>query len=231
MAIWWIWKWRNEVVYRKEERSVAHKVYWLKHYEKEVVDAYAKAGKPTDGTSGTGDRRMNWMQPSEDWVALNTDACFKKEDEPAGCSGALQDSNGSWMGGFNCTIKANNSAEAECWAVLKALQCARNKNLKKLLVQRDSREVVDWINSKGAPIGPLSGIVTACKNCIEEGEHIMITHVFHEQNYVADGLTKIAVRKGCDWIEFDGPPREVSELLRDNCTRGTIGTPITMSKR
>lgn len=43
-----------------------------------------------------------------------------------------------------------------------------------------------------------------------------MTHIFREQNGVADGLAKIALRKSCDWIEFNGPPVEVQSLFEED---------------
>lgn len=42
------------------------------------------------------------------------DVCFSSSSELAGSGGVVRDNNGVWVGGFSCTVKANNSAEAEC---------------------------------------------------------------------------------------------------------------------
>lgn len=37
----------------------------------------------------------------------------------------------------------------------------------------------------------------------------------------ADSLAKIAVRKRCDWIEFERPPKNVRLMIRDKCSGST----------
>lgn len=64
---------------------------------------------------------MHPPPPPGSWMAINNDACFRSSGTLAGCGGVMCDNAGNWRGGFSCTIKANNVAEAECWAILKAI--------------------------------------------------------------------------------------------------------------
>lgn len=45
--------------------------------------------------------RINWLSPSNGWVALNTDEAVKNDLGLAGCGGLIRDQNGDWVCGFS----------------------------------------------------------------------------------------------------------------------------------
>lgn len=65
---------------------------------------------------------------------MNTDASFSSKDLPAGDGGIMRDDRGKWIVGFSCTMKANTIDEAECMAVMKALQWSWRMNYKKIWI-------------------------------------------------------------------------------------------------
>lgn len=66
--------------------------------------------------------------------------------------------------------------------------------------------------------------------CLPSYKEIRISHVFHEQNMVADGLANLAASKCCDWIEFDGPPVEVSSAVRGDDVGASLGAATIVSR-
>lgn len=205
VTVWWLWKLRNEAIFKGREWDVAGKIQWIIHQNTEITVTYSKCLKP--GTMSTSDdaKRLNWTPPQPGWIVLNTDA---------GCGGAMRDSSGDWIAGFSCMAKVNSITEAECWAVMKVLQWAWGINYKKIWVQCDSKDV-EWLNKSESPIGPLGNMVKICKDWIWKPWEVKVSHVFKEQNEVVDGLAKITVGINYDWIEFFGHSDEVRNLVHD----------------
>lgn len=77
------------------------------------------------------------------------------------------------------------------------------------------------MNSKHTPKGPFEEMVKTCKWWLEKPCEIKISHIFRKQNTVVDRLAKIAMRKRCDWIEFDGPPENVGSMIREERSGNT----------
>lgn len=53
----------------------------------------------------------------------------------------------------------------------------------------------------------------ACREWINKDWDVKISHIFREQNEVANTIVRIAKNKKCDWIEFREPPEEVKSTL------------------
>lgn len=125
----------------------------------------------------------------------------------------MRNDKGEWIAGFSCATKANNSAEAECWALVQAIEWAWSKCCNKVWFQCNCKDIVDWVNMNHPPMGPLGDMIRVCKEWLDKPWAFRVSHVFREQNAVADRLARIAVRRKCNWIEFLGPPEEIQPLL------------------
>lgn len=84
---------------------------------------------------------MRWEKPRDGWVALNTNGSVDGKKRRVGSRGVLRDWNGKWLTGFslrlgNCTI-----AEAKAWAILKGLEIAWDKGMRKVHVMCDSKKL------------------------------------------------------------------------------------------
>lgn len=62
--------------------------------------------------------------------------------------------------------------------------------------------------------------MTICKDLIKKSCEVKVSHVFREQNKIANALAKIVVRRRCDWIEFLDPLGEVWDLVQDKDRSG-----------
>nr|GMD86277.1 ribonuclease H [Ipomoea batatas] len=80
------------------------------------------------------------------WYVLNTDGSFDSGANNGSCAGVVRDSRGNWCGGFGFRIPATSVALTEAWAILKGVEWAWRKGFRKLIVQSDSKRVIDWID-------------------------------------------------------------------------------------
>lgn len=199
---------------------MTQKTQWVIHQNNVITKAFTKSLKPGAVSDDLEHSGSQWQPPQPGWKAVNTDACFSSKELPAGCGGIMRDNHGKWIAGFSCMAKVNNIAEAECWAVLKALQWAWRMNYKKIWIQCDSKDVVEWLSKNLSPISPLGNMIASCKEWISKPWEVKVTHVLREQNEIVDVLAKIAIGKRCDWIEFFDPPIEVRDLVQGESCDG-----------
>lgn len=66
----------------------------------------------------------------------------------------MRDSEGRWLGGFIGKHKCNTVEESEAWAVIRGLDWAWEKGVKKVEVQSDSKVVCDWMQGNCGARGP-----------------------------------------------------------------------------
>lgn len=64
----------------------------------------------------------------------------------AGNGGVLRDEEGQWMLGYTLRTSCNTIEEAETWAIIKGLELAWDKGIRRMVVECDSQKVVNWIN-------------------------------------------------------------------------------------
>nr|GMD07842.1 uncharacterized protein LOC109158742 [Ipomoea batatas] len=110
-------------------------------------------------------------------------------------------------------IPATSVALTEAWAILKGVEWAWRKGFRKLIVQSDSKRVIDWIDGTSTPRGPICNIIEKCKSRKKNNWEISFKHIFREQNIVADTLVKHIKASNTTWVEWEEPPHSVEEAL------------------
>lgn len=130
--------------------------------------------------------------------------------------GVLRDHKGDWKGGFMASIHTDNVAVTEGWAILQGIYWAWDKGCRKLEIQSDSRNVIEWIEVRSVPEGPLRNIIEECRRWKMKSWAVSFKHVYREQNVIADCLAKLAARDNERWKDLGTPPREVEEALLDD---------------
>lgn len=87
-----------------------------------------------------------WSRLKEGWYKLNSDSAFNRSNNKASAGGMLWDNDGNWVWGFSTNIGKANSFTVELWGLREGLHICREKGLDGVLVELDSKGVVDMIN-------------------------------------------------------------------------------------
>lgn len=66
-------------------------------------------------------------------------------DSNAGCGGVLRDDRGGWIAGYLANLGIGVAEEDEAWGLYYGLKIAWEKGLRKIIIDCDSKIVVDWI--------------------------------------------------------------------------------------
>nr|GMD41081.1 putative expansin-B14 [Ipomoea batatas] len=75
------------------------------------------------------------------WYVLNTDGSFGNGAANGSCAGVVRDSQGSSCGGFGFKVPATTVAMKKAWAILKGVEWAWRKGLRKIILQSDSKKL------------------------------------------------------------------------------------------
>ncbi|XP_019178992.1 PREDICTED: uncharacterized protein LOC109174182 [Ipomoea nil] len=210
--IWWLWRWRNDELFNGNILLVEQKISWLRRYDNEVAGAFGRNWRPLNRAPCTVVAQLAWKRPLAGWWKLNVDGCCR-QNGVASCGGVLRDKDGRWCRGFSYKIGRCSIEAAKAWGVLKGLQMARNYGAMRIILECDSKGVVESLRKK-------VDWQTHCQNigklCVREAaclEEIRYEHIYREQNKVADKLASLGGPSERGIRMFADPPPEVLELM------------------
>jgi ribonuclease HI len=132
----------------------------------------------------------NWSGPT-DWF----DGAAESSGLNSGARGIIKlNGHCSYKWYINCGQGTNNRAELlGVWALL---TLASRLSIYSILVQGDSKIIIDWLKEKGRlQVVKLECWKLRIKNLIGLFQPISFTHVYREDNEVADRLSKQALLK------------------------------------
>ena len=66
-----------------------------------------------------------------------------------GCGGIIKDFMGRWVAGFTCNLGICSSVVAEMWGILEGPKLAKRIGFKKIIIESDSKVVVEKLNKRG----------------------------------------------------------------------------------
>lgn len=145
---------------------------------------------------------------------VNTDGAVNLTSKKAGCGGVLRHYNGVWIVGFSEILGQCNPFEAEEWAVMKSLQLAWDMGFKNIIVESDSKTLVESINDYPKPQARGSLVLLEIKNLLKFSWNVVVNFVPREQNMVADSLAKAEISNSS---LFDSVPLFLRDLLLKDC--------------
>lgn len=118
-AVWNIWKWRNNTVFRGAGRPRdGHKII------EEKCSAFIKAWRlhnKNDDPRGTVTTLITWTKPSTNWMKVNTDGSVKSSGR-ASAGGIIRNDKGKWYRGFVHNIGICTVPTAELWGMVHGLE-------------------------------------------------------------------------------------------------------------
>ncbi|KAK8527582.1 hypothetical protein V6N12_054788 [Hibiscus sabdariffa] len=105
--------------------------------------------------------------------------------------GAIHNFEGDWIVGFVKSIGFSNCLHAELWAVFEGLKLAWEFGFERLLIQSDSQQAVDLVNSVSAD----SSILSLVRVIVRLRQKCWLTDVKwipRDSNRLTDALIKLA---------------------------------------
>lgn len=210
ITMWWIWRWRNDVVFNAVHLNDKTKTRWLREQYGEVKRAFNSINN-TRRTSREEDVR--WQKPKVRFIALNIDASVSRIRRTFVCGGILRDCAGNWVGGFMSKKEYGAVDFMQSWAVLEGLEFAWSRGIQYLEIQTDAQKVADRINKESKLQRPIHDIIHKCKDFINRDWEVTIKHVYREQNRVADKLAETTTYQRYAWRNLERSLEGVRQLI------------------
>ncbi|KAL2941224.1 hypothetical protein RDABS01_029574 [Bienertia sinuspersici] len=194
LTLWWVWKWRNEKVFRNEQNINLDKVAFIRNKVEETKVALRREMLSTISNIQKQEAYISWTPPAYGWLALNTDGAAKGCLGPADAGGILRDYLGRCVEFFSANIGDCTAMRAELMALKKGLSLAINRDAKFVDVRMDNRACIQVLAMEEAHLGPHLQLVKECKELIAKLQWcVTISHCFREPNRAAAWLANKGV--------------------------------------
>ena len=92
-------------------------------------------------------KSVKWEKSGYGWLTLNTDGSVVGNFGVVGGGGLIRDTNGEWVTGFARRIGKTSSFLVEQWALHDGLQLCLQIQAQAVLIELDSKTIVDAFNS------------------------------------------------------------------------------------
>ncbi|KAL9683157.1 hypothetical protein QQ045_014973 [Rhodiola kirilowii] len=152
---------------------------------------------------GTG----SWNPPEIGYLKINVDGAWDWETQKAGVGMCCRD-----IGGVFLFVKAEpilslgSSFEAETCSLLRSLEVAEERNLKKVIFELDCAEVFTAIHGRPRLVGRGVDWISRCKCLLGRNSHWFLSLILREANSVADKLAKRAKEGEWRWRNLNAIP-------------------------
>ncbi|MFQ6646348.1 hypothetical protein Gotur_019041 [Gossypium turneri] len=155
--------------------------------------------------------KQRWQRPDSSWVKINVDGFVSKNNIKAVIRGAMRNSDGEWLTGFNMVIGMDEIFRIEAQAIVKGMKLAWLKGYKQVEINCDNVVLIDTICNGFASIRNIAEVRLCNKNW-----KVKFRHVLRGSNKVANCLAKAAIGKLNQVVLFPIPPQYVIRLLEED---------------
>ena len=107
---------------------------------------------------------------------------------------------------------------AELWALHDGLQLCLQIHTQAVLIELDSKTIVEAFNSQAHSNTFTSPMIEDCKHMISRIPQTWVRHIFREANRCANYLAKLGTSCEDDFIVFSSPPVDLVCVLEANAS-------------
>lgn len=213
VAIWSIWRERNNTIFNGKDRNIEQVQFGIIHQVEEILNCNAKfanlGAKKTEALIG-------WNFPNDDWVKCNVDGACKDNGTSTGCGGVLRDRAEHWVTGFVRGLGMGTVLNAELWGILIGLQVAWNHGLRKVWLESDSLTAINLIKHGCTSSHMYYDLVLSIRELCNRSWQVHLSHIHREGNRVADSLANEGAASDHFTNILISPPFYCLNLLRDD---------------
>ncbi|KAF7828673.1 ribonuclease H [Senna tora] len=213
VGMWMIWHWRNKACFEENFQRPFKPHMRILEFVKEIDDAACSILDHQDNVARK-EVLVAWEKPPKGWVKLNSDGAVKGSDGNAGCGAIIRDHNGSWVAGVVRSLWECSVLKSEAWGMFEPIHLALSLNLKRIVVEADSKCLVDGI-LKGRNINfEVSGIIDEIFILLQQFDEWKVQHKWREGNNCVDFLANLGASCNAPRLILNHPPSGLENLLR-----------------
>ena len=156
-----LWKGRNQLIFNNKNQNP--------NLANEIVDRASECHFYANNSLANKRmvlKRINWEKPGYGWLTLNTDGLVVGNFGVAEGGGLIRDTNGEWVTDFARRIGKTSSFLAELWALHDGLQLCLQIQAQVVLIELDSKTILDAFNSQAYSNTIVSSIMDDCRYMI-----------------------------------------------------------------
>jgi ribonuclease HI len=159
---------------------------------------------------------VRWEKPEQEWMKCNVDAALHSDLNKTSFGWCLRDHTGcfimaetSWMDGRCSTV------EGESIALLKAFQTIVQKGFSHVILEMDSKNVVDAVHHLRSSGSEFSFIISNIINILSCNQNFMVKFIKRQANMIAQTLARAPISWSHRCI-FETLPICITPLLNNN---------------
>ncbi|XP_065859834.1 uncharacterized protein [Euphorbia lathyris] len=211
---WFSNGWRNEEIFSEKTVFIQNLPEFFSKKLLIITESF-KGDSLARSTQNKEVHLVGWSRPKDGVVKLNTDgSCLNNGRIAAG--GVLRDAGGAWMSGFTHNLGLGSSFSTELWGILSGVKLARSLGIKRLSVESNNKEAINMISDKHAICLNSQNLIKAIKRLGSSFEFLEFSHIFREQNRIADRLAGAGHEGMLGVTTLSDPPIFLSSLLLED---------------
>lgn len=111
-----------------------------------------------------------------------------------------------------------NSFIAKTWALRDGLMLCLQMNLQAVVVELDTRALVDALNNPAYVNTMISPLFDDCRQLINCIPRCCVRHIYYEANMCANKLAGLGLLQSLEFVLYPSPPVDLSPLVEtDKC--------------
>lgn len=154
-----------------------------------------------------------WSYPPPLMVNLNVDGASKGNPRCAGCGCVIRDHHKRWLIGADQNLGICTAFQAEIWVAFIDLRLAWEHRFRHVILEIDSSSTYQLLTASSLPGREWHVLVAECKAIMSRDWMVIIKHVYHEANYITDGVANWVISQNTSHYLLRDPPFVVSSLL------------------
>ncbi|GLJ54074.1 hypothetical protein SUGI_1157640 [Cryptomeria japonica] len=171
---------------------------------------------------------VKWSLPPAGWKKMNFDGASRGNPSVSGFGAVIRDEVGNLIGALSGPIGVATNNVAEITALAEGLNWAYSKGISKIVIEGDSRIILDGIVKKCFSNWKLDTWSTRIGLLLSKFDDFRVHHIFWEGNKVTDFLANQGISDDLTVVVFeaDDSCRELQVLIsedRDQIPRDGIG--------
>ena len=190
---WSIWHSRNLFLFKNKKEDPQLSVAAAEA----MVQSYSRIQMPQmqgNSQQSTANQKQ-WKHPPEGWFKVNVDAAVRVEQQRIGMGIVIRNSRGKVIAAAIKPSKFIGKVDfAEAEAIRFGLEIAENVRCFPLIVESDSQEVVDLVNSKTSSRAEIFWVASEVQDRMKRLNQVKVQHTPRGWQYISSLSCKISIR-------------------------------------
>lgn len=186
-----IWRNRNDWVFSKIHSPVHASIITIRKQVEWMVACIKKKNLMSLMPSTLNEEeRVKWKPPPEGCWKLNCDGSVMNNGRSAGCGGVLRDHRGNFVFAFTRRLDPCTTLHAELSGLFHGITIAHNRGFNNLIIETDSMDAFDLVQSEAFVNHEASEIVNSIKGIGNGTLKNVWVRINRDVNVVADATAK-----------------------------------------